>query len=227
MLLMQASLKLIKAIVVVAQCSQCDAIYYPDKIIYRPSADDRQKRQMLESHPTYLCISKSGIWVERSVSVMQEKAMHRFTAGWSNFANFVSDLSDSEKKITKHQAKKLFIEHFARRLLIAHGKLELFSCKPHPSVNDLMNAVVEMIARNGGVLPHSLMHGCKDCTHRKRCGDDLLREGVVLKDDPNAAVQVADLPIVPLPADNGNDGGADGVEPNAVVSTYLHTAYRF
>ncbi|KAI0083552.1 hypothetical protein BDY19DRAFT_998461 [Irpex rosettiformis] len=192
---LQSSLEVVEAILIIAECSQCGATYYPDKIIHRPTAHAPRRVQILESHPAYLCISKSGIWVERSIALMQEKAMHRFTAGWSNFANFVTDLS--KKKMTKHQAKKLFIEHFSRRLLVAHGKVELFSCRPHPSVKDLTEAVVNIIGRNGGVLPSSLTHGCKDCTHRKRFREDLLREGFIQEEGPGVAAQVADLPRGP------------------------------
>ena len=118
--------------------------------------------------------------------------MHRFTAGWSNFATWAGDMSGI--KLTRHQAKRLYLEHFARRLLLAHGRLDTFFCRPHPSVKELMSAVVDVIGKNGGALPNSLTHGCKDCAHQKRFRADLINEGAELDEGPNAAEQVAGIP---------------------------------
>ncbi|KAI0785378.1 hypothetical protein BC629DRAFT_1735458 [Irpex lacteus] len=178
------NLQFVQGSLIIAECPQCNSIYYPDKITYKdPVQRGRNKRrQRLEGDATYLCISKSGIWAHRRVALMQEKAVHRFTAGWSNFAYFLSDLSN--RKVTKHQAKKLFVEHFARRLLVAH---------------------VIMIGQNGGILPNALTHGCQDCTHEKRTREDLTREGVILAQGPDAIEQVVGVPYA---------GGANGAPQN-------------
>lgn len=202
------NLQFVQGSLIIAECPQCNSIYYPDKITYKdPVQRGRNKRrQRLEGDATYLCISKSGIWAHRRVALMQEKAVHRFTAGWSNFAYFLSDLNN--RKVTKHQAKKLFVEHFARRLLVAHGKLTAFFCCAHPSIQELISAVVIMIGQNGGILPNALTHGCQDCTHEKRTREDLTREGVILAQGPDAIEQVVGVPYA---------GGANGAPQNGNV----------
>lgn len=197
-------LRFVQGSLIVAECPRCRAVYYPDKITIKPGGR-RHREQLLEGEPDYLCMSKSGIWAHRRMALLQEKSMHHFTSGWSNFAHFISDMSG--RRVTRHQAKKLFIEHFSRRLLIAHGKLDEFRCPSYPSLEELVSNVVNVIGKNGGVLQKSLSHGCKDCAHQKRFRQDLVREGLVLPEGPNAVEEVVGLPNL--------NGGV--VNPNANV----------
>ena len=73
----------------VAHCSVCRSDYYLDRITYR--GEDNERLQKLEYNATYLRISKHGIWAHRQIAVVQEKALLRFHAGWSNFADWIND----------------------------------------------------------------------------------------------------------------------------------------
>lgn len=88
----------------------------------------------------------------------------------------------------------MFIEHFARRLLVAHGKAETFTCAANLATEQFMKAVRDTIGKDGGRLPGSLSHGCQDCTHGKRFRADLLNEGILLGNGHGAAQGVAELP---------------------------------
>ncbi|KAF7360932.1 hypothetical protein MSAN_01123200 [Mycena sanguinolenta] len=91
-----------------------------------------------------------------------------FHAAWANFAEWVNNSTCSTRKFTYRQSQRLFVEHFARRLLLFHNKPN-FSCEAHPSTRLLAEAVRATIGVNGGVLEAAMSHGCMDCTHLKRC----------------------------------------------------------
>ncbi|KAJ6537067.1 hypothetical protein B0H19DRAFT_1038508 [Mycena capillaripes] len=175
----------VKADLFIAHCSSCRADYFPDRITYRDPQNAR--RQQLELSAEYLRVSKHGIWVHRQIAVFQEKALHRFHAGWSNFADWVNDSKPHpKKKLTYRQSQRLFVEHFSRRLLLFH-KHDNFSCEAHPSARLLAEAVRATIGVNGGVLDAAMTHGCTGCTHVKRYRSDLIAEGAVLGGDQNVA----------------------------------------
>jgi hypothetical protein len=69
---------------------------------------------------------------------------------------------------TYQQSQRLFLEHFARRLLIAHGRDRDFTCDAHSDAKSLAKAVWATIGVDGGVLPFAMAHGCLDCTHVKQ-----------------------------------------------------------
>jgi hypothetical protein len=73
-----------EADLVIALCASCRADYFPDRITYKDNAGAR--RQQLELSPAFLRVSKHGVWVQRQIALLQENTIHRFHAGWSNFA---------------------------------------------------------------------------------------------------------------------------------------------
>ncbi|KAJ7669640.1 hypothetical protein B0H17DRAFT_1162224 [Mycena rosella] len=177
--LLDASFRWVSADLVIAHCTKCRADYYPDRITQ--VANGRRRSQQLEYDAEFLRVSKSGVWVHRKIARSQEKALNRFHSGWSNFAEWVNDTGDDiNVKFTYRQAKRLFLEHFARRLLVAHGKADSFISEAHSSADSLSAAVRDVIGRNGGIIPTSLKHGCIDCTHVKRFRSDLVHEGANL-----------------------------------------------
>ncbi|KAJ7460398.1 hypothetical protein B0H11DRAFT_2160461 [Mycena galericulata] len=184
--LLDATFQWASADLLVAYCAKCKAEYYPDIITRK--GEGRSRSQILEFDAEYLRVSKSGIWVHRKIAIAQEKALHRFHSGWSNFADWVNDhTNDINVKFSYRQSQKLFIEHFARSLLVAHGKETFFTCKAHPTGKALATAVRGLIGENGGVTPSALTHGCIDCTHVKRYRTDLEREGAVLGGEADVA----------------------------------------
>jgi hypothetical protein len=187
----------------VAYCPSCRSDYFPDKITYRDA--DGSWRQKLECDATYLRVSKHGVWVHQQVALAQEHALHRFHAGWSNFAEWINDSSSSQPtfKFTYRQSQRLFLEHFSRRLLVAHGQQDTFTSIAHPSLHLLAEGILDKIGRDGGVLPGALHHGCKDCTHKKRYRDDLVNEGFVF--DGSGDI-VADIPDAGLDDTREDDG---------------------
>ncbi|KAJ6614466.1 hypothetical protein B0H10DRAFT_2044853 [Mycena sp. CBHHK59/15] len=180
-----------EADLLVAHCATCRADYYPDRITYRDPGGGR--RQRLEFDPNYLRVSKNGIWVHHRISVAQEKALHRFHGGWSNFADWVNDCVEGERKLTYRQSQRLFMEHFSRRLLVYHQKDENFSCAANPNTHLLAKSVRDLVGINGGVIPAGMKHGCTECTHVKRYQSDLLDEGAVLGNDVDVAGVTADM----------------------------------
>ncbi|KAJ7158114.1 hypothetical protein C8R46DRAFT_1225068 [Mycena filopes] len=174
--------------------------------------DNFHRSQELVYDAEYLRVSKSGVWVHRKIALAQEKALHRFHSGWSNFADWVNDsTNDINVKFTYRQSKRLFLEHFGRRLLVAHEKDAGFSCEAHASAESIATAVREAIGKNHGVIPSAMSHGCMDCTHVKRYKSDLVQEGVVFAGDgeivnseagpaAQAGIDPALLQQQPLPA---------------------------
>lgn len=178
-----------EAFLFVAHCPVCRSDYYPDKYTYKVG---HHRYQKLEYTTEYLRVSKSGIWVHRSIAIAQERAISRFHCGWSNFATWLNDIvKPPTPKITNRQAQRLYLEHCGRRLLIFHDKMEDFECEAHPTSAVFANTIRDTIGRNGGRIFSALHHGCQDCTHRKRYRADLIREGAVLD---GAADGVADIP---------------------------------
>lgn len=173
-----------KAMVFAAHCRSCRSDYYPDRITYHDESGRRQ--QTLEYTPKYLRISKHGLWCDRSFAFAQESATNRFHAGWANFANWINDQVKEQPRMTYRQAQRLFVEHFSRRLLIAHQKAGAFSCPANPKVQVLAASVRNLIGVDGGVLVPSLHHGCMDCTHCKRYRIDLVNEGADLDENVQA-----------------------------------------
>ncbi|KAK7041012.1 hypothetical protein R3P38DRAFT_3179515 [Favolaschia claudopus] len=163
-----------QADLVIAHCATCRADYFPDSITYNDGTGRR--RQRLEMSTDFLRISKHGIWAHRKVAILQESAVHRMHAGWSNLADLVNDFTGNQRKLTYRQSQRLFVEHFSRRLLLFHSR-ENFSCDAHPSTRSLAEAVRAEIGVNGGILESAMTHGCTNCTHLKRYRSDLAAAG--------------------------------------------------
>jgi hypothetical protein len=125
----------------------------------------------LEYDPEFIRVSKHGLWVHKKIALAQEKALQRFHSGWSNFADWVNDTTDDINiTFTARQSQRLFIEHFARRLLSVHGKLDTFTCDAHSSTKAFAEKVRNVIGKDGGIIPGVMTHGCVDCTHVKQYG---------------------------------------------------------
>ncbi|KAF7358174.1 hypothetical protein MVEN_00865800 [Mycena venus] len=139
-------------------------------ITYTSPPGTHSRWERLEYDPEFLRISKHGIWVHKQIAQTQENALHQFHSGWSNFADW-----------------RLFLEHFSRRLLVAHNKDTTFRCEAHPSSRLLAEEVHRTIGINGGVLPSSMSHGCTGCTRVKRYHSDLIGEGAVLGSNTEVA----------------------------------------
>lgn len=189
---------------VVALCPSktCRACYFPDLITFR--GPNNQRLQRLECDTLYLRFaSNRGIWAHRSIAVQQEKALIHFHAGWSNMASWFNDCLAPVPALTARQTKRLFIEHFSRRLLTSRNHEETFTCRAYPGADELAACVRQVLGVNGGVIDASHKHGCQDCTHQKRYRAELVREGVVLDERRD---QVADLPDVLEPQGNNLEG---------------------
>ncbi|KAJ7885921.1 hypothetical protein B0H14DRAFT_3733487 [Mycena olivaceomarginata] len=209
--LLDSTFKWVSADLLVGHCATCKADYYPDMITQKAVAGGRKRTQVLEYEPEFLRVSKQGVWVHRDIARAQEKALQCFHSGWSNFAEWVNNTTnDINVTFTTRQSQRLFTEHFSRRLLVAHGKRESFSCEAHPTTKLLAQAVRNMIGENGGVVPGSMKHGCRDCTHIKQFGDgdgeggNMAQSGEIVGSqagpagpmDPNALQLPANLPEV-------------------------------
>ncbi|KAH9932374.1 uncharacterized protein B0H18DRAFT_929208 [Fomitopsis serialis] len=197
-----AGLRWVQAELFVGHCINCRADHYPDRVTYPNGHGERIER--LEYDTKYLRISKHGIWTERDVAVMQEHMLLRFRAGWSNVADYINDLlPQGTLQVTYRQSRRLFLEHFSRRLLVAHQKAHDFTCPAHPSSQMFAEHVRRKIGEDGGVNIQALHHGCTGCTHRKRYRADLVQEGAMFHEiDAVAGIQRADLELAAV--DNAN-----------------------
>ncbi|KAI1784902.1 hypothetical protein LXA43DRAFT_1119741 [Ganoderma leucocontextum] len=213
-----------EAALYIAHCIDCQADYYPDSITYPMAPNSRARRQRFDYTTRYLRVSKHGIWAERRIAWMQEHTLVRFHTGWSNFANWINDLLPHEPLITYRQSQCLFLEHFSRRLLIAHGKHENFSIPAHPNSATLAEVVRECIGVNGGVLPSAKYHGCTECTHIKRYYTDLIHEGAIPQEvnlDAVVEVEVEDEQLGAAPDGQLAD---QGLPPDMPPPPQVHQA---
>ncbi|KAH6902352.1 hypothetical protein BKA70DRAFT_1374595 [Coprinopsis sp. MPI-PUGE-AT-0042] len=177
-----------------ARCITCHADYYPDRVTF---PQDGSRQQQLEAECTYLRVSKSGVWMHRKVAIAQERAVARFHAGWSNFSDWLNETLGTNVRMTVRQSKRLFIEHFARRLLVSHQKNEDFICDANLNVDEFAASVREAVGKNGGIVPSSFEHSCMDCTHKKRYWQDLVDAGVELEGNENAIASIGDDADIP------------------------------
>ncbi|KAJ7664770.1 hypothetical protein B0H17DRAFT_951958 [Mycena rosella] len=212
--LLDSSFHWVEASLLVAHCAKCSADYYPDRITYK-SPGIRGRLERLEYNADVLRVSKQGVWVSRKIAIAQEKALQRFHSGWSNWADWVNDCTgDVKNKVTYRQSQRLFLEHFSRRLLVAHGKANGFHCEAHPSSRLLAESVREAIGINGGVLPASMAHGCMNCTHVKRYRSDLVREGAILGGNTSVAnTTEPEADVDPAPMEQGLPGNMPDTLP--------------
>ncbi|KAJ7098821.1 hypothetical protein C8R44DRAFT_747906 [Mycena epipterygia] len=213
--LLDSSFRWVEATLLIAHCARCSADYYPDRVTYKSSPGTRSRLERLEYDTEFLRVSKHGVWVHREIAVAQEKALHRFHSGWSNFADWVNDCTeDVKRKLTYRQSQRLFLEHFARRLLIAHNKDSTFCCEAHPSAQLLAKEVRRVIGINGGMLPISMSHGCIQCTHVKRYRSDLIQEGAILGGNAEVADMTEPEAVGEGDTSNSNAPGQQPVPAN-------------
>ncbi|KAJ7746422.1 hypothetical protein B0H14DRAFT_3117475 [Mycena olivaceomarginata] len=156
------------------------AEYYPDRITYR--LPNQPRRERLEYDAKVLRVSKHGVWMDRRIAFTQENSILQFRSGWSNFAEWLGDKVGAKPRVTPRQSQRLYFEHFARRLISAHGLAPTFSLPSNSSSQVLANTVREQIGLDGGVVAGAMEHGCMDCTHLKRYKSDLGATGASLGD---------------------------------------------
>ncbi|KAJ7844841.1 hypothetical protein B0H13DRAFT_2239147 [Mycena leptocephala] len=186
--LLDSRFRWVKAELYVAYCARCHADFYPDRITYHRDEASAGRIQKLEYDAAYLRVSKHGIWIDRRVAVAQENAILRFHSGWANFAEWLSDTIGATPRITTRQSQRLYFEHFARRLISAHGLEDSFTVPAHSSAQVLVESIRDAIGKDGGVVAGSMEHGCTRCTHLKRYTTDLLAEGAILDQNENGVV---------------------------------------
>ncbi|KAJ7592121.1 hypothetical protein C8J56DRAFT_886840 [Mycena floridula] len=101
--LLDFDLTWVEADLCIAHCITCKADYLPDKVIYKDPAETCL--QTFELDTEYFRILKNGIWVHKRIAIMQEKALLRFHAGWSNFAQWINVSLKLKPKITNRQSQ--------------------------------------------------------------------------------------------------------------------------
>ncbi|KAF8485524.1 hypothetical protein JB92DRAFT_2836847 [Gautieria morchelliformis] len=183
-----------KGHLIVAGCRQCRAVYHVDHVMRPQSPLSSMRVQHLEYETQFLRVSKTeNIWVERRVVQFQEAAIFRFKASWQGFADVLnrSFLQDS-LHLRDEQSHKLFVEHFTRRLVVAHGLENIFTCAPDPSADNMTKALLGLIGRNQGIVPGSLDHVCIDCAHQKHYRSDNVQDPQLGRTPDDALAEVDD-----------------------------------
>lgn len=110
----------------------------------------------------------------------QEKTILPTQAGWANYAALMNDKYGSGTNVflPVRQSQRMFVEHFSRRLLQAHGIVN-FICTPHSTVDVLCQEVLTAIqCQIGSNVPGALSHGCVHCAHQKRYYSDFTHEEI-------------------------------------------------
>ncbi|KAJ7909341.1 hypothetical protein B0H13DRAFT_1714892 [Mycena leptocephala] len=178
--LLDSNFRWVKADLFIAYCKGCDAEYHPDRVTYR--LPNQPRMQKPEYDAKFLRVSKHGIWMDHRIAITQENSVLRFRSGWSNFAEWLSDTIGEKPRVTTRQSQHLYFEHFARRLIYAHGLTSTF-CVPSDCASQVIAETVrQQIGLDGGIIAGSMTHGCMDCTHLKRYKSDLLASGASLDD---------------------------------------------
>ncbi|KAJ7749119.1 hypothetical protein B0H16DRAFT_1883387 [Mycena metata] len=180
--LLNSDFNWVEADLFVAYCQSCNAEYLPDRVTSLASTEKKARLQRLEYDAEYIRVSKHGVWVHRRIALAQENAVLNFRCGWSNFAQWLSETIGKKPDITTRQSQRLYLEHFSRRLLVAHGLTDTFLLPSNSSSEVLARTVREHIGINGGIVADTMTHGCSDCTHLKRYKADLLATGANLDD---------------------------------------------
>ncbi|KAF7352248.1 hypothetical protein MVEN_01188200 [Mycena venus] len=101
---------------------------------------------------------------------------------------WLSDTIGTKPRITPRQSQRLYFEHFARRLILAHGLEDTFTVPAHSSAHILTEYVRDAVGQDGGLVTGSMEHGCRNCTHLKRYAADLIAEGAALDTTENGVV---------------------------------------
>ncbi|KAJ3831789.1 hypothetical protein F5878DRAFT_549107 [Lentinula raphanica] len=191
--LLDQDLKWRQATLAVGHCRICGADYFPDKIVFSSDNPNGLRQQKLIYDTQFLRISKHGIWVHRRIALLQEQAVIHFHSGWSNFATWLSNnIKSSGRSITYRQSKRLYIEHFSRRLLLFHGLSKTATLPSNTNSDAFAAHVRDLVGKDGGVIPSAMDHGCSDCTHAKRYSADLVEEGLLAADHETDAVAGAE-----------------------------------
>ncbi|KAJ7827428.1 hypothetical protein B0H13DRAFT_2256917 [Mycena leptocephala] len=152
--LLDSNFRWVKADLFIAYCKGCDAEYHPD----------RPRMQKPEYDAKFL----------RVIAITQENSVLRFRSG--------CDTIGEKPRVTTRQSQRLHFEHFARRLIYAHGLTSTF-CVPSDCASQVIAETVrQQIGLDGGIIAGSMTHGCMDCTHLKRYKSDLLASGASLDD---------------------------------------------
>lgn len=176
-----ADLRWTKGHLVVAICRQCRAIYHVDHITRREGPNTSKRIQILECDALYLRFSKTErLWVHRKFAKAQESAVFQFKASWLGFSDFLNHgfLGDS-LSVSGPKMHKLFVEHFACRLIVAHSLKHTFTCAPDPRPDHLTIALLSHIGRDCGLVPGGMEHACQNCTHRKQyCSDNVANAAI-------------------------------------------------
>ena len=105
---------------------------------------------------------------------IQESAFSEFKARTQRFANFLTKgFGNGKAVLTDRQSQKLFVEHFTRRLIVAHKLTTTFTCMANPSQESMINSFLTLShGHNGGHVPGADEHECEECTHEKRYASD-------------------------------------------------------
>ncbi|KAF8507792.1 hypothetical protein JB92DRAFT_2600530, partial [Gautieria morchelliformis] len=201
------------AFLVTTQCAMCTVHLFPNHIMRRNEAHGQF--QVLECETEYLHVSRKGVWVHCTLAHLQEMAMMQFHTSWLGFCGFVNHvigrgessvhrpwITCDERCVAGEEMQKMYVEHFACRLLMTHSMWATFQHEvahcAHPGTSQVVQPGV-----SGGTKEHT----CQECTHRKTYFSDF--------EDPDAlaAAGVASM------ADD-HDGALPAVCP-------LHTPWPF
>lgn len=103
------------------------------------------------------------------MALLQENAILELRGSWQRFRLFFNKaFGDGINILTERQTDRLFAEHFARVLLNEHGSLEEFKCPAFAGPAVLIQAALQVLGKNGGIVPAAQDHECDDCMHEKQ-----------------------------------------------------------
>ncbi|KAG9003491.1 hypothetical protein FRB90_011180 [Tulasnella sp. 427] len=213
--LITGSYRKVQARLSVGHCYTCKADYYPDRVVKK---ENGELRQFFIDDTPYLRISKSAkLWVERSIAIAQEQMIlqHQTFSGyaaWFNktygpngFCQAIIPDAEDYPSLTDEQSYRMFVEHMVRLLGQTHVDLApettpCFNTPFDPTTEILVEDANEwFVTSQRGIIPGSLLHTCKDCTHVKRYRHNIDQDGhnhgVAEQPNDGEDIQIQDQPI--------------------------------
>jgi hypothetical protein len=165
-----------QAWLVVAKCPtrECRAHFFPDRISTRrhdEGGTQTSRYDILECDAPVLHISKAGLWIDRFIAQMQERLTYSHMS-WAGFSSYFNDLyrfsNDGEDILSTDTSKRIFVEHFVRRLIVIYNLHDTYMCPSTCDSDKKVKSLLQLVRGNSAILLQERQHICTECTHAKR-----------------------------------------------------------
>ena len=161
----------------------CDHEYIPD------SDTPRASLAVYLNSAKYLKAGKT-LWVNRIFSKAVLNGIYSFHASSSAYAEFWNHSYAGQKKISRKQIWRVFVEESIRT--IASSSTTDFSICSGSAIKEVTKAAFRVLGESG-IIRSADHHQCSECTHAYKATADILTG-----DDPAGVVGVDENRVVPV-----------------------------